>query len=80
MLSFEGCGAWPVNFTFPTTDAPDPEGAGFAAADAPFAAKTLALHATRTAKLRIIFNLHWVFMRVHSSTGVDLFVSAPVLL
>jgi hypothetical protein len=69
-----------VNFTLPTTDAPDPAGAGFAAPDAPFAAKMLVLHAARIAKLRIIFNLGWVFMRVNSSTGVDVFVSAPALL
>jgi len=65
MLILVGWGSCPVNFTLPTTAAPDPEG-GFPAPAAPLAANEL-IPANRIAKTAINENCFFDFMRVSSS-------------
>src|SRR5579883_3463429 len=73
MLIFVGWGSCPVNFTLPTTDAPDPDG-GFPAPEAPLAAEDATLASARTAPA-IIADFLFKFMRVDSSCCAGVVIS-----
>src|SRR5207248_7565064 len=80
MLTCAGCGSCPVNFTFPTTDAPELAGAGaFAAPDAPLAENAAVPPIIKIARLAIVRNCCFVFMRVNSSNGPESLAASPGL-